>query len=74
MFTADVVIEGDNGRRVGGKCQIMVRPLAEDRHQMSVERVTLYFLVSCCQDSVGHLSHLRTIKSQWALGFVSILL
>ena len=58
LVTVDPVIEGVDDRRVRSEGQVMIRPLAKDCHQVSVEWVTVHILIFCVHKTVGHFSHL----------------
>lgn len=44
--------------------QVVVGPLAEDGHQVGVERVILHHFYACPKDPVGHLPDLRMGRRQ----------
>ena len=66
--TVDAAVEGADAGGVRGEGQVVVRPLAEDGHQVRIERIVLHVRVGCAQDPVGHLPHLETWRktSHWS--------
>lgn len=48
---------------MGGKGQVVVGPLPEDGHQVSVERVAVHLRVGSSENAVGHLPYLQ--RSKW---------
>ena len=66
--TVNAVVERADAGGVRGEGQVVVRPLAEDGHQVRVEPVVLHVRVGRAQDAVGHLPHLETRRktSYWS--------
>ena len=60
LVTVNAAAEGANDGRVRSEGQVVVRPLAKDGDQVSVERVVLHIRVCCPQNFVGHFSYLQT--------------
>lgn len=67
LFTVNAVAEGADDGGVRGKGQVVVSPLPEDGHQVSVERVAVHPRVGSSENTVGHLSYLQRNKwtSDW---------
>lgn len=63
LFTVNAAAEGADDGGVRGEGQVVVGPLAEDGHQVSVERVAVHPGVGSSEDIVGHLPYLR--RSKW---------
>lgn len=55
----NAVVERDDDGRVRREGQVVVGELAEDGHQVSVDRVALHHFVGRPEDAVGHVPDLR---------------
>lgn len=62
LFAVDAVAEGADDGGVRGKGQVVVGPLPEDGHQVSVERVAVHPRVGSSENTVGHLPYLQSNK------------
>lgn len=67
LFTVNAVTEGADDGGVRGKGQVVVGPLPEDGHQVSVEGVAVHPRVGSFENTVGHLPYLQHNKeaSDW---------
>lgn len=65
LFTVDAVAEGADDGGVRGKGQVVVGPLSEDGHQVSVEGIALHPGVVSSENTVRHFPYLQ--HSQWTI-------
>lgn len=63
LFTVNAAAEGADDGGVRAKGQVVVGPLPEDGHQVSVERVAVHLRVGSSENTVGHLPNLQ--RSKW---------
>lgn len=59
LFTVDAIAEGADDGGVRGKGQVMVGPLSEDGHQVSVEGIALHPGVGSSENTVRHFPYLQ---------------
>lgn len=67
LFTVNAVTEGADDGGMRGEGQVVVGPLPEDGHHVSVEGVTVHPRVRSFENTVGHLPYLQHNKeaSDW---------